>query len=74
MPLHLDGKSKPGPLGIDWKRVAEGQEARIAQLDALLDEAHDTLHKVLGVYISDVDSAHGRVSDLMRRMREARSH
>jgi hypothetical protein len=54
-------------------RISREKSARIARLDALLEEAHDTLHKVLGVYISDVDSAHGKVSDLMRRIREARS-
>lgn len=38
MPLHLDGKSTPGPLGRDWKRTALGLEKRIAELEAALRE------------------------------------
>ena len=36
MPLHLDGKSKPGPLGMDWQRVALAHEKRIAELETAL--------------------------------------
>lgn len=36
MPLHLDEKSKPGPLGCDWKRTALGYEARLCELEAAL--------------------------------------
>lgn len=36
---------------------------------ALLTEAHDVLHNVVGM-ISDRDEAHGRITDLMRRIRE----
>jgi hypothetical protein len=39
MPLHLDAKSKPGPLAIDWQRVALGYEQRVAVLEAALIRA-----------------------------------
>lgn len=43
MPLHLDGKSKPGPLSIDWQRVALAHEKRIAELEAERASMIDTL-------------------------------
>jgi hypothetical protein len=54
MPLHLDGKSKPGPMGIDWKRVALAYEAALHQINALNDsparfnkEIQDVLNSVI---------------------------
>lgn len=42
---------------------------RITELRMLAREAHDVLHKVLGM-VSDRDAAHGEISELMRRIRE----
>lgn len=46
MPLHLDGKSKPGPLSIDWQRVALAHEKRIAELEAALRPFADVLREM----------------------------
>ena len=43
MPLHLDGKSTPGPLGRDWKRTALGLEKRIAELEAALRDVRQVI-------------------------------
>ncbi len=41
-----------------------------SDLRRLLSEAHDVLHKVTGI-ISDRDSGHAEITDLMRRIRKA---
>lgn len=63
MPLYLDGKSQPGPMGIDWQRVALGYEARIAELEAACRTALDAYSRVSRVRLpGDVagDLVHAR--------------
>ena len=48
---------------------AERDADGFCHMKALLTEAHDVLHRALGV-ISDRDAAHGEIADLMRRIRE----
>lgn len=53
------------------ERAAE--RAAWKELDSLISEAHDTLHKVLTVFIPSNDAAHEEVSNLMKRLRAAMS-
>lgn len=57
MPLHLDGKSKPGPLGTDWQRVALGYEARIAELETAIKKAADIIDRNLYRQAEKVEDA-----------------